>query len=301
MLKKIKIYDIIQKQFITDYTKGVLCMKRKRNFQPEAKYYVDQKITLNDIQNAYVQGSTITGKVIKFNSATEIVEVDLGNGIKGVLPWNEATIYDLSFSLVEGETSIIPKQIAALLNKSIRVKVSEITDNKIMLSRKRNMMEALKVILSNTEKKYDAIVIGKYRYGVFYDIGEGIIAFCHITEFSNTYVSDVRSWISLGEQHVVEFIQMNENYKIQCSRKRAFPLKMGYELYKPGQIIYVKVSGEVYQNNKLTGYFVELNPVVTGIADITDSSKTIKYGDLVLAIIKSVDNKKKKVKLRIIA
>lgn len=276
-------------------------MERKRKLRPEAKYHVYQKITLSDIERAYEEGSSITGEVVGYDIANETVEVDLGNGNRGVLPWKEATIYEFTYPNVDGEATKIPRQVIAILYRTIRVKIAEIRDGQIILSRKKNMMEAVNTILTGAARTFEAVVIGKYRYGVFYDIGEGVIAFCHITEFSDTFVSDVGSWISLGEQHSVVLTDTSEDYKFRCSRKLAYLPKYGYESYKRGQIILVRVSEKVYQDGVHTGYFVELNPVVMGIADISDQKNTLKSGDKVVAVIKSIDYEKKKVRLRIIA
>lgn len=274
----------------------------KRNLKPEAEYHVNSETTLSDINKAYQECKPITGKVIGYNTADKTLMVFLGNENIGILPWNEATIYQFSYPKRTYEATNIPIQISAILYKTIRVRVTEINGNTILLSRKKNMLEAARIISSYIGSNFRATVIGKYKYGVFFDIGEGVTAFCHITEFSETHISDIGSWVSLGERHIVKLIAayVDGDYKFSCSRKRAYPAKYGYEAFEPDQIVRAKVSCPVYQNGKLSGYFVELNPIVTGIADVRSEIHTFRTGDVVTVYIKSVSPEKRRIRMKII-
>ena len=273
----------------------------ERKLKPEAKYCVNSKLSFLDIVRAYKVGSTITGKVIDYNVDNEILVVDLGNGHQGILPWEEVCIYDFTYAIVS-EVEKIPRQILVILYKTVRVKVIEINEGNIVLSRKKNMLEAVEKISSSGETIFKGVVVGKYKDGVFFDIAEGITAFCHITQYSKTFIENIGAWLSLGEEELVELTQINNvnNYRYQCSRKIAGSSANDYKKYKEGQIIMVKVSKPVYNKDKLTGYFVEVSPNVSGIADVLDERHTFRFGDEVIAVIKSINHKEKKMKLKII-
>lgn len=274
----------------------------ERKLKPEAKCHVDPAMTRFDIEIAYQTNCTITGKVIDYNVDNQTLEVDLGNKIIGILPWEEVTIYDLTYPMLD-EVASIPRQVISILYKNIRVKVTGVDGDYILLSRKKNMLEAYEEILVSSNRIFQGVIVGKYRAGVFFDIGEGITAFCHVTEFSVTRIENIGAWVSLGEQHIVQLLDEDttDNYKFRCSRKSLCSTKNMYDAFKPGQIVIVKVSQPVYQCGILSGYFVELNPTVSGIADIFDEKHALRAGDNVTAVIKNVDPENKKIKLKIIA
>lgn len=272
----------------------------ERTYKPEARYLINSQLTQKDIEEAYRSGESLTGKVISYDEVNETVDVYLGNDIIGVLPWSEATIYDFKYCNVS-EISNVPLQIMGILYKKVRVKVVGLSSDKIYLSRKKNMFEALNYVTQNRTQVFEAVVTGKYRYGVFYDIGEGITAFCHVKEFSLTHITNIGSWVSIGEKHnvVVTVLKLGDNFKISCSRKAAYSAEKGYDYFKPNQIVNVRVSEPVLQGNKITGYFVEVNPRVCGIMDTLENHR-FRTGDLAMALIKSVNVEEGKMKMKAI-
>lgn len=273
----------------------------ERTYKSEARYLINSQLTQKDIEEAYRSGEPLTGKVISYDEVNETVDVYLGNDIIGVLPWSEATIYDFNYYNLT-ELNDIPRQIIGILYKKVRVKVIGFSNNNIYLSRKKNMLEALQDIIKNPTQIFDGVVTGKYRYGVFYDIGEGITAFCHMNDFSSTRISNFGTWVSIGEQHrvIINGLNLNDNFKINCSRKDACSSEKGYDYFKPNQIVRVRISDPVYQGKKITGYFAEVNPRVSGIVDIINESHSLRAGDFVTALIKSVNVEARKVKMKAI-
>lgn len=272
----------------------------KRMFKPEIEYTVKPNITFDEIKQAYVSQETITGKVVSCNNSNRTLVVDLGNNIKGLLPWNDATIYQFKKSKVDDN---IPEQILSLQNKKIRVKVKSINPSHIILSRKRNMLEAWKEIFSNSETSiYNAVIVGMYKYGVFYDVGEGLIAFSHIKDLTAVIV-DVETWFRIGERHLVELtnIDQENNYCLECSRKKVYKDHLNYDTYKAFQIVDVKLGKPVHdENNNLTGFFVEINPAVIGIADLPYIKRELRTGDIMQAAIKIVNVEEAKIKLELL-
>lgn len=275
-------------------------MKRTLKFKPENQYCINNNVTITDIVKAYETGETVTGIVVYYNPSKKTVTVDLGNNIFGTMSWDEVTIYEFSYPKIEVVRDV-PRQILSILYKKIRCKIIDldISKNHIFLSRKKNMLEVFLEIRKNFMCIYEGEVISKYKYGNFYDIGDGILAFCHITEYTYTFIKDLGTWTSLGEISKLKLCSISENFKIRCSRKEAVNSEEGYSFYKRSQIVIVRLSEPIYSEGKITGYFAEINPAVMGIADIGDK-QCFKTGDVVTAVIKKVEVEKRKIKLNII-
>lgn len=74
------------------------------------------------------------------------------------------------------------------------------------------------------ELEIGSIVEGKVRsimnYGAFISLSDGKSGLVHISEVSNTYVSDIRDHLTLGQSVRVKVLSMEEG-KINLSIKRA--------------------------------------------------------------------------------
>ena len=276
MLKSIhKCVIIVQQLFTVIIKKGVLKMK---TLKPEACYVIDYSITSNFVQDAYKNNSTVTGIVTDIDEENRRVIVCLGESLNAEMPWEEATIYNLETRRTPGK---IPHPIAGIKYKKIRAKVKAIkSDGTIVLSRRDNMLEAWETVVNSYKQHtYTASVIGYYHSGVFYDIGEGICAFCYVKEHSMCRV-DIIKWVKLNDMAEVKIMGepcMEEDYKIYCSRKLASDLT--YYDYKVGQVVLVRVSNPVYRGKEITGFFVEIAPNVSGIADYLRDTIPVHNGD----------------------
>jgi len=67
----------------------------------------------------------------------------------------------------------------------------------------------------------DGKVTGITSFGAFVDIGEGKSGMVHISEISNSYVKEVRDFLSEGQQVKVKVIAMFPDGKINLSVKKA--------------------------------------------------------------------------------
>ena len=238
----------------------------RKDLKPECKYYVDYSVTMEDIEFAYCHNETLTGYVIRNDKENKELIVVLGDNILGRLPWSEVTIKSLFNN--HPEKSAVPGQVAFLAAKNIRVKVTKITEDGIMLSRKANMLEAWNEIIKRpNDFIYTSAFLNANSKGtmLFYDIGDGLVAACNLYEFTNSRV-EVNDWLSYGDVHELIILKKNlNNYTIEVSRKRA--CKKDYKDFKPLDIVDVKIGKPVKDaENKIEGYRVEVTPLVDGIA-----------------------------------
>ena len=261
----------------------------RKDLKPECKYYVDYSVTMEDVEFAYCHNETLTGYVIRNDRENKELIVVLGDNVLGRLPWSEVTIKALSTKYPQKRD--VPDQIAFLAAKNIRVKVTKITEDGIMLSRKANMLEAWNEISKRPKDFiYTSAFLNANSAGtmLFYDIGDGIVAACNLYEFTNSRV-EVNEWLSYGEVHKMVILKKNpENYVIEVSRKQA--CQKNYKDFKPLDIVDVKIGKPVKDDaNKIEGYRVEVTPLVDGIALLPyDGPKRFRYGKIVKACVRKV-------------
>lgn len=70
-------------------------------------------------------------------------------------------------------------------------------------------------------KIYTGKVKGIAQYGAFIDIEGGGTGMVHISEISNTFVSEVREFLTIGQEVRVKVIGINEQGKVSLSIKKA--------------------------------------------------------------------------------
>ena len=69
----------------------------------------------------------------------------------------------------------------------------------------------------------DGKVTGISNFGACVQIGEGKSGLVHISEISNTYVSDISQFLSPGQEVRVKVVSIDEKGRINLSIKKAIP------------------------------------------------------------------------------
>ncbi len=70
-------------------------------------------------------------------------------------------------------------------------------------------------------KIYDGKVKGITNYGAFVEIENGVTGMVHISEISNTFVSEIREHLTENQEVKVKVLNVTEEGKISLSIKRA--------------------------------------------------------------------------------
>ena len=70
-------------------------------------------------------------------------------------------------------------------------------------------------------------------YGVFVDIGEGKSGMVHISEIAQTYVSEIRDFVKVGDEVKLKVLNIADDGKISLSIKQAEPPKEREESARP--------------------------------------------------------------------
>ncbi len=277
----------------------------KEGLYPEEYYELDNNMDINKIEEALKNQCTITGEVIFFDEKKRCLGIKICSNIMAEMPWEEIT-YNGNLTYYSDSKEKIPKEVYGMLKRNkIRVKVMEIKNEKIIVSRRKNIIEA-------TEKMKEKIVLNNVIYGkisaicnkgLFIDIGEGITAFCPTRYVSKSYIHDMTKFFCNDPIIKVRIVEL-EDGKITVSRRDS---KVGnYSNYKPNDIVTVKIgTALINSSNKIEAYFAEIEPDVSGIVKIQEngiyiSENRIPEGKYKSAVVETVLSDEKKMFLKII-
>ncbi len=273
-------------------------MFKTQSLKPERDFQVDEKMTFDEVVKRYEQGIAITGYVHGFDSLQKKIYVSLGNNLEGILTFDEVCLEKLKHYVGT------PVQVRSILRKRIiRAKILKIEDDKIYLSRKANLLEVLDKVKDNIGGFFYASAENTGGHNVFCDIGEGLIAYCSIEEVSRIRIKDTREWVKIGQHFTVKVTNISEeNNFVWCSIKRG---SFGdYSIFKHGMKVRARVGNAIPgKDGSITGYYVEINPAISGIADVNAeiySGKLPEYGDIVNCYVRTVYAYEHKMKLTLI-
>ena len=277
----------------------------KEGLYPEEYYELDNNMDINKIEEALKNQCTITGEVNFFDEKKRCLGIKICSNIMAEMPWEEIT-YNGNLTYYSDSKEKIPKEVYGMLKRNkIIVKVIEIKNEKIIVSRRKNIIEA-------TEKMKEKIVLNNVIYGkisaicnkgLFIDIGEGITAFCPTRYVSKSYIHDMTKFFCNDPIIKVRIVEL-EDGKITVSRRDS---KVGnYSNYKPNDNVTVKIgTALINSSNKIEAYFAEIEPDVSGIVKIQEngiyiSENRIPEGKYKSAVVETVLSDEKKMFLKII-
>lgn len=266
-------------------------MNANKNFMPESFYSLDNEMSLDKITRVKDNGSFLVAKAVKWSEASQSVIVDLGNHFKGEIPLNEFSIYP-----VTRPDGSISHFVYSLLGKNICVCVQAICDDKIVLSRKANMLIGFNFIKQCKTQIVTCSITAIANYGLFVDVGFGITGLIKTNELT---VIPIHSPSDLGFT-TKQFLDARitsvdtDKHQISLNHKDLFANE-AYSLV-PGDIIEVTTLRPINENED--GYWVHISHNTPALMDPPDGVK-IPYGSRVLAIVKPFrDNHPDKVRLR---
>lgn len=242
------------------------------------------------LKEASETGTILEAKVIKCDKELNL-EIDLGYGMTGVIPYSE---FEYKFN----DRPTKPISVLSKVGKTVQFKVSELSrDNGNItceLSRKAAQEDCYNNYISKLQvgQVINAKATFTESYGVFCDIGCGIIALLPIENLCTTRINDPKHNVGrLGNLKVI--VKKIEDDKVTLSHKEllgtwdeeASKFEVGDTV--PGIVRII----EDY------GVFVELTPNLVGLAGVYPD---IQCGDNVSVYIKSIYPDKMKVKLIIL-
>lgn len=264
-----------------------------QRFMPEGWVENSVDISKDILTNAITTGEILQGKVNKCDSNYNLY-VDLGNNITGIIPREEVEAINVD------ETGFPkPNICTSKVNKFVQFKVKDIdSKNNYILSRKEVGKDALNWIISDLQEGMvvNGIVKSMQPYGVFVEIGGGIVGLLHIEDISVARIKTPAERLKIGQKI---------NVMIKCIDKKLERVILTYkELlgtwddnikdFQEGET----VKGIVRETEKSkNGIFIELKPNLVGMAEYKEG---INYGQDVDVYIKKIIPERKKIKLLIV-
>lgn len=244
-------------------------------FLPESMYKIDSNISR---QNLLV-GDIVTGRVIAIKTFDNLLEIDIGNGLTGMMTLWHSTIYS-----IYRDDGLLSPNVFKLIGKTIRAKVIASGDD-IILSRRYHMLEALNILKEQTEFHYASITAFS-KLSAFLDIGAGILGKIYPKEFSNVIFKNIRDiGLNVGDVIPVKNLGLNEDL-ISFNLSRTQMLPNAKDVLSKGDIVYCKVFGGIGDN---IGYHVLINKSISGLLD--SKEQKLYYGDKVIAVVKRITPK----------
>ncbi len=263
----------------------------EQKYVPEGWDNAQVKYSCEDVKSALQKGTTLQGLVTSCDDKNNL-HVDLLQGYNAVIPYPEIDALNCD------ENGLIRPQICKYkVNNYVQFKVKEIQGNIISLSRKDAQLEALNWF-KNDIKPGDVvkgIVKNIRKFGVFVEIGGGVVGLLHIEDISVSRIKSPEERFSVGQKIDVLIKSIEPNGKIILSYKELLGnWDDNIKDYHEKQVVQgIVKEADKYKN----GIFVELKPNLVGLAEYKEG---YSYGQKVKVFIKKIIQDKKKVKLIII-
>jgi len=223
--------------------------------------------------------------------------VDL-KGIKAFLPGSQADLHP-----VRDPGKLIGKRLKFKILKVNRRRNNVVLSHRAFLEEKRERLKRETL----SKLRVGAVVEGTVKnitdYGAFIDLG-GVDGLLHITDISWGRIAHPSERLSVGDRVKVKVIKFDpDTEKISLGMKQLEPDPWATvdEKYPEGTRVRGKVVGIVDY-----GIFVELEEGVEGLIHISDMSwskrikhpsKYVSIGDIVEAVVLSVDKERRRISL----
>ena len=264
-----------------------------QKFIPEGWQATKEEFNIDSLKQAHESGKIIEGFVESCDNNYNL-HVNLGNNLKGIIPRNEVdkiNVDEFGFC----RTNLCKNKV----NTFVQFKVKEVyNDDAIILSRKNAQDEALRWVKEELKPGMvlNGIVKNIRQFGVFVEIGGGMVGLLHIEDISISRMKTPEERFNVGQKINVVIKSIDrENGRIILSYKEL--LGNWEDNIKDYQEKMV-VQGVVKETDKYkNGIFVELKPNLVGLAEYKEG---FNYGQKVDVYIKKIIKDKKKIKLLIV-
>lgn len=266
-------------------------MPENRLFLPEG-LQPSGNYTLADLKYAQETGSILEAPVLRCDTE-HTLHVALGN-IRGVIPagetvapWMSGADRDISIlSRVGKQTCFIVQRLE--------------TDSKgsavAILSRRAAQEKAMDFFLSHLVPGMLLTCRATHleQFGVFADIGCGIIALLPIELISISRISHPKERFKIGQKFpaVIQHINAQQRRITLTHRELLGSWMENASRFQSGETV-----GGIVRSVKEYGSFVELTPNLSGLAD---AQEPLAVGDNVSVFIKSIRPERMKIKLQVI-
>ncbi|MCD6521389.1 30S ribosomal protein S1 [Candidatus Calescamantes bacterium] len=248
------------------------------------------------LREAYRAGEPVKGKIMKRIKGGYVVDV----GLPAFLPSSQLALDEL-----KDRENVIGQELNFKILKLTQWKRNVVVSHKAYVEEERERRK--QELLSTLEK--GNLVKGRVKnitdFGAFIDLG-GLDGLLHISDISWGRLSHPSEVLKVGQEIEVVVLDVDrekERISLGLKQKTPDPWESVEEKYPPGK----KVRGKVV-NITHYGVFVELEEGVEGLVHIselswrrkvTHPSQVVGMGEMVEAVVLSVDKENKKMALSI--
>ena len=261
-------------------------------FFPEGWNYESDKITKDNV-NSIIDNNQVLQGIVDSCDEKYNLHVMFGNGLNGIIPREEVEAINI-------DEHGIPKEelCTGKVHKYVQFKVKSIEEDNILLSRKAVQNEALSWIKNDMQEGQEVCGIVKNikPYGVFIEIGGGVVGLAHIEDLSVARIKTPYERLRIGQKIniMVKSIDRDSGKVILSYKETLGSWEENVKKFQEG----TKVKGIIRETEKnKNGIFVELTPNLVGMAEYKEN---LEYGQSVNVYIKRIIPEKKKIKLIII-
>lgn len=256
----------------------------EENYRPMSKEYL----------NKAMQVGTIMQGIVKKCDSNYNLHIDFGNNVTGIIPREEVEAINVD------ETGFPkPNICTSKVNQYVQFKVKNIDEkDKYILSRKDVGKEALKWVKNELQQGQivNGIVKSIRPYGVFVEIGGGVVGLLHIEDISVARIKSPLERLKVGQKtnFMVKSIDRRNERVLLSYKELLGSWEENAEKFEEGSTV-VGIARETEKSKN--GIFIELAPNLVGLAEYKEG---IEYGQNVNVYIKRIIPDKKKVKLVIV-
>ena len=259
---------------------------------PEGWESNETALNMNEINEAWQNGKIMQAKDYKCDSGYNL-HVNLGNNIEGIIPRDEVEAIN-----VDNAGFPRPNICTSKVNQYVQFKVKNIIEQNVILSRKSVGKEVINWI--NNELNQGDIVNGIIKnirpYGVFVEIGGGIVGLLHIEDISVARIKSPNERFEIGQKIkvMIKSIDKKMDRVILTYKELLGTWEENVKEYEEGKTV-TGIARDIEKSKN--GIFIELKPNLVGLAEYKEN---IEYGETVNVYIKKIIPEKKKVKLLIV-
>ena len=264
----------------------------EETFMPEGWNNVVSTLDKSNIQEV-INNQTILQGIVTNCDENYNLHLDLGS-YKGIIPRNEVEAIHLQPDGLPKTNLCVGK-----VHKFVQFKVKDVEENgTAILSRKNVQNDALNWVKNSLQvgDKVTGIVKRVESYGVFIEIGGGVVGLAHIEDLSVARIKTPFERVKIGQklEVVVKSIDRTEGKVILSYKELLGTWEENAKKFEVGQI----AKGIVRETEKnKNGIFIELTPNLVGMAEYKEG---LEYGENVEVYIKRIDYDRRKVKLLLI-
>jgi small subunit ribosomal protein S1 len=240
---------------------------------------------IKQLKDAMEKGLVLEGIVVGKDKENNIL-LNLGSGVKGIIPNDEAV----------ASSNTKNPSLKNLNHNRVQFVIKEITDEYVIGSRKDAEVQVRNWMYQNLKKGMilSGIVKNIEQFGVFVEIGAGVVGLLHIEDISVARIRHPKEKFKIGSKIkvIVKSFDKNTGKIIFTHKELLGKWEDNIKEFKENSV----VNG-IARNNDKNGIFVELRPNLVGLAEFKSG---VLYGQKVNVRIKKIIPDKKKIKLVIL-